>query len=114
MRISAWSSDVCSSDLLTFQQDVEVVGAGDVARAAGTGAAAIERLLHRGDGRRMLAHAEVVVGAPARDLGNAAAVVAAGMGIVARPADRKDVVSGRSVSVRCDLGVCRILKKNKN
>src|SRR3546814_15469934 len=31
-----------------------------------------------------------------------------------RPGDRKSVVSGKSVSVRVDLGGRRIIKKNKN
>src|SRR3546814_19947093 len=29
------------------------------------------------------------------------------------PSDRKSVVSGKSVSVRVDIGGCRIIKKNK-
>ena len=54
---------------LLLQQHVVVVGAGDVAGAAGAGAAAVQRLVHRGQHGRVLAHAEVVVGAPHRHLG---------------------------------------------
>ncbi len=53
---------------LALQQDVVVVGAGDVAGAAGAGAAAVERLVHGGEHLGVLAHAEIVVGAPDRDL----------------------------------------------
>src|SRR5262245_50976658 len=44
-----------------------VVGTGNVARAAGAGTATVQRLLHRRQDLRMLAHAEIVVGAPDSD-----------------------------------------------
>ena len=53
---------------LALEQHVVVVGAGDVAGAAGAGAAAVERLVHRLEHGRVLAHAEIVVGAPDGDL----------------------------------------------
>ena len=56
---------------LALQFHVIVVGAGDVAGAARTGAAGIQRLVHGGDDLRVLAHAEIVVGAPDGDLGDA-------------------------------------------
>ncbi len=52
---------------LALQLDVIVRGAGDVARAARTGADRVDGLVHGGDHGGMLAHAEVVVGAPDGD-----------------------------------------------
>jgi hypothetical protein len=52
---------------LAFQQHVPVAGPGDVARAAGACAAACHRLAHGGEHDGMLAHAEIVVGAPDGD-----------------------------------------------
>ena len=63
---------------LALEQHVVVVGAGDVAGAAGAGAAAVERLMHGGEHRRVLAHAEIVVGAPDRHVALAAIGVADG------------------------------------
>ena len=53
---------------LLLQQHMVVVGARDVARAAGAGAAALDGFVHGGAHHRVLAHAEIVVGAPDRDL----------------------------------------------
>ena len=52
---------------LGLELDVIVRGAGDVARAARAGADRVDRLVHGGDHGRVLAHAEVVVGAPDGD-----------------------------------------------
>ena len=52
---------------LALEQDVQVRGAGDVARAAGAGAHAAHRLDRGVQHHRMLAHAQIVVGAPHRD-----------------------------------------------
>src|SRR3546814_16307529 len=83
MRISDWSSDVCSSDL---------VGGGQIdARAA-------DVPLLRSDGRP---HHDRWTGHRTGDTG----VVAR------RGGDRKSVVEGKSVSVRVDLGGRRIIKK---
>src|SRR3546814_17412314 len=90
MRISDWSSDVCSSDLRPDGAD----------RPGGWpahgGRHLRRRLLHgalRHD-RHPLRHR-----AAARDR---------------RGTDRKSVVWGKSVSVRVDLGVLRKLKKKNN
>src|SRR5271165_3976523 len=56
-----------------------MVGAGDIASAAGAGAATVNRGMHRGQHLRMLAHAEIIVGAPHRYL------AAAALGVVHRP-----------------------------
>ncbi len=55
-----------------FELDQRVRGTGDVARAAGAGAHAAGRILEGGDHVGVLAHAEVVVGAPDGDLLGAA------------------------------------------
>src|SRR5260370_16141972 len=49
---------------LAFQQHVIVVGAGNIASAAGTGTATVERLMHRRKHCGMLTHAEIVVRTP--------------------------------------------------
>src|SRR3546814_11713630 len=76
MRISDWSSDVCSSDL-----GVEGLRVGDRVAYA----------LHYGSYGQFMA-------LPAWKA-------------VRIPEDRKSVVSGKSVSVRVDLGGRRLLKK---
>src|SRR3546814_12977964 len=94
MRISDWSSDVCSSDLESAvgQAILRPPGVRSPAELRGGGAAAglPGQASHRA-GVRLLS-------APA--------------GIEA-PADRKSVVWGKSVSVRVDLGGRRIHKKKK-
>ena len=52
---------------LAFQQDVIVIGAGDISRASGAGAAALDRLMHGGQHDGVLAHPQVIVGAPDDD-----------------------------------------------
>src|SRR3546814_1336824 len=86
MRISDWSSDVCSSDL----DDVRLVLAQDgiarPSRSIGEFADDGVRPSGRRDARGVLRHER----------------------------DRKSVVSGKSVSVRVDLGGRSIIKKKKN
>src|SRR3546814_2927069 len=82
MRISDWSSDVCSSDLTMVETD----------RAGAHGS------------RRRPAHARH----------HGAGIHATGQERSKRHVgdqDRKSVVSGKSVSVRVDLGGRRIIKK---
>src|SRR3546814_11559268 len=94
MRISDWSSDVCSSDL-----NPQVV------------ARSKESLLSPSwspDGRK-IAYVSF-------ESGNSAVYVqdittGSRQLVASHPRDRKSVVSGKSVSVRVDLGVRRILKK---
>src|SRR3546814_5575106 len=85
MRISDWSSDVCSSDLS------EPAGRNRSRRAQRHGRYGYPDRLP--DAQRRQARRG---GAP---------------GEVARPEDRKSVVSGKSVSVRVDLGGRRIMNK---
>src|ERR1043166_8076925 len=53
---------------LCLELDEGMIGAGDVAGAAGAGADARRGFDHGADHFRMLAHAEVVVGAPDHDI----------------------------------------------
>src|SRR3546814_19444509 len=88
MRISDWSSDVCSSDLA------------EEGEAAPARAGILDRA-RRGDLAHMAArqgHARRDARAARRRLGR----------------DRKSVVEGKSVSVRVDLGGRRSIKKKKN
>src|SRR3546814_16015277 len=99
MRISDWSSDVCSSDLigkahimlLAVPPDVEVQ--------------IFAERVHHGNAHAMQA-ARHLVGIVVRRVLELAAGVELG--------DRKSVVSGMSVSVRVGLGGCRIIKKKNN
>src|SRR3546814_16286321 len=103
MRISDWSSDVCSSDLYVSWDDFserasaeEIAGfvraVGEVARDQGLVAPGYRLLANAGlDSHQEIAHLHVHIFA-----------------------DRKSVVSGQSGSVRVDPGGRRILTKNKN
>src|SRR3546814_6336335 len=84
MRISDWSSDVCSSDL--------PVTAADAAIALG-----VDRVLSSGG---------------AAERGASASHSCTPTPAWMSPSDRKSVVSGKSVSVRVDLGGRRISKNN--
>src|SRR3546814_15348846 len=108
MRISDWSSDVCSSDLLLF-------------------VAAIALLWLTGTGKRWLApwhldgqtseafvdfplvEVRPVIASGKAESGTAEIVTFQLTDHLRR--DRKCVVSGKSVSVRLDLGGCLIIKK---
>ena len=61
-----------------LQQHVIVIGACDIACPARAGTAAIERLMHCCEHRGMLAHAEVIIGAPHRYFAGAAPVTMLG------------------------------------
>src|SRR3546814_16820459 len=89
MRISDWSSDVCSSDLPPLQ----------MVRRERTADCAAVRARAPGGAMRDLLRRTRFAGACARwRLGRTTG-------------DRKSVVSGKSVSVRVDLGGRRIIKK---
>src|SRR3546814_6099213 len=103
MRISDWSSDVCSSDLddgarLRLPR-----------RAGGPG-----RRRRRADAlRRQSREAGPAAGREHRAGGQGGLLPLVRSAGTCRFPDRKSVVSGKSVSVRLDLGVRRILKKKK-
>src|SRR3546814_14229478 len=108
MRISDWSSDVCSSDLDHALGDVEndhhrecvVVGALELELLA--------QIDDRHDGAAQIDHALDEV----RRVGNARdGVVTADL--LDFENDRKSVVEGKSVSVRVDPGGRRIIKQQK-
>ena len=63
-----------------FEDQVVVVGAGDVARATRARAAGLHRVDHRRDDIGVLAHAEVVVRAPDGDFAHLAVLVVGGAG----------------------------------
>src|SRR3546814_16038628 len=95
MRISDWSSDVCSSDLASCRvQNGTQEAASDMGplRALRTGQA--NQPEHHAFGKRSFQNGELGV----------------------EIEDRKSVVSGKSGSVRVDLGGCRRIntKTNKN
>src|SRR3546814_14767128 len=107
MRISDWSSDVCSSDLdppASAHGDacgIVVVGLGEDRRAYVIADATVEGATPEGWARAVAA-AALVHGADR-------VVAEANNGW----ADRKSVVSGKVVSVRVDLGGSRLLQKKK-
>src|SRR3546814_13693511 len=112
LRISDWSSDVFSSDLPRF--------ANNAARLANR-AELIPLLAAKiaawdAQPLSLALEAEGVPAGPINDLAQVFAdpqVLARGMRF--RPeGDRKSVVSGKSVSVRVDLGGRRIIKKKKD
>src|SRR3546814_12193808 len=91
MRISDWSSDVCSSDLWGLQEPSEAP------RAAWCQVGWMIRLRRR---------------PPRREARHRPAAMVAATGETEAPGpDRKSVVSGKSVSVRVDIGGSRIIKK---
>src|SRR3546814_14284115 len=109
MRISDWSSDVCSSDLhprrLARDQRLIMEVADhqglDQLRLGDRRLDADDRLV--GEDRGSLRHGVDVAGEPP-----------GGEALDGLRRDRKSVVAGKSVSVRVDLGGRRIIKKKKN
>src|SRR3546814_19202578 len=96
MRISDWSSDVCSSDLIAVGARAAVDNDIRDHRPAG--------IFHfDADTRSAIAQVDRIRCATAVDVDLIEGAAAE---------DRKSVVSGQSVSVRVDLGGRRIIKKN--
>src|SRR3546814_10930142 len=108
MRISDWSSDVCSSDLgarayaFGYRFDLRHPLADEVAFCQWGRVAGVSRYAAA---TGMAQHHDVL------DLQRVHAKLDGGAGAVKR--DRKSVVKGKSVSVRVDLGGRRIIKKKK-
>src|SRR3546814_1898128 len=92
MRISDWSSDVCSSDL-TAEQQIPVAAAQLPPQQGRSHRRQQHRANFRNHGGLTQIH-RVALDQDARAQG-----------------DRKSVVSGKSVSVRVDLGGRRIIQK---
>src|SRR3546814_15915408 len=102
MRISDWSSDVCSSDLYAYRCTCH-----RRRRPADCPDRSTDRGWHAIDGRRTAS-----TGVGGRQFSRNPAQSAAHW--TARNhhfRDRKSVVKGKSVSVRVHLGGCRIIKK---
>src|SRR3546814_21157935 len=98
MRISDWSSDVCSSDLRVRHR----LGDDHVDELADQRRIAVE--IDHAIARRAASH--LAATAPRRTLDENALCPA-------DQTDRKSVVSGKRGSVRVDLDGCRIIKKKK-
>src|SRR3546814_18841565 len=96
MRISDWSSDVCSSDLC-----------GACVQACPTATLNEKKVIEIGTPDRAVVTTCAYCG-----VGCTFRAEMRGEELV-RMVDRKSVVSGKSVSVRVDLGGRRILKKKK-
>src|SRR3546814_17802752 len=93
MRISDWSSDVCSSDLVVATDLMQAqLGAIEIQRRVDVG--------HPDHGVQVF-HA----GFPSS--------IRRSAGVWPAARDRKSVVSGKSVSVRVDLGGRRIIKNTR-
>src|SRR3546814_14623526 len=104
MRISDWSSDVCSSDLIVLD-NLEAIKLGrDRRRDGRDGRIAFFGDIGGGTGGIGMAHRHDP--AFAQEMPRLAERL--------RMADRKSVVQGKSVSVRVDLGGRRIIQKNTN
>src|SRR3546814_21191520 len=100
MRISDWSSDVCSSDL-----SGAVAHASRQVLCAAAIAAAVQAVADDVGPRPLLPDRPLL---PRR---GSARRPPAGIHAARRRKDRKSVVSGKSVSVRVDIGGRRIIKK---
>src|SRR3546814_20895503 len=107
MRISDWSSDVCSSDLPQPQAPLH-----HVHPPAGGRTEALDERQAR-DERRAAALREGLHHLYAHRLHRAVDPGGEGGPRAGGLPDRKSVVSGKSVSVRVDLGDRRIIKKKK-
>src|SRR3546814_14595053 len=97
MRISDWSSDVCSSDLQG--NDIKPYTVSDFTIAPGE---TYDVLVNITENKHYAIYAESID-----------TVGAAYGALITSPSqqDRKSVVSGKSVSVRVDLGGRRVIKK---
>src|SRR3546814_17234996 len=132
MRISDWSSDVCSSDLHADRRGRVSLGAagpfdavvgtafgrfdGDAGGFAQLDALILARPLGKAQGYLQIGLGEVLR-LVRRDQRGLQVGLASGIARPARlePVDRTSVVSGKGVSVRVDLGWCRMIqKKQKN
>src|SRR3546814_19169566 len=98
MRISDWSSDVCSSDLSAFDRhDISIAMLASLVQSIEK-SIEIYNLMERD-----------------RRLGGLPAVIRQRIALAThgKPVDRKSVVEGKSVSVRVDLGGRRSIKKKR-
>src|SRR3546814_15239008 len=99
MRISDWSSDVCSSDLQAAEREYQ---------------AALQRDSNDIQAMSGLFNLYVAQNRTDAALALASRIDQTGTGSSLGPEDRKSVGSGKSVSGRVDLGGRRIIKKKRN
>src|SRR3546814_17732776 len=107
MRISDWSSDVCSSDLLDLGDEGALRPAEQRRQhLSGLVIVVVDRLLAEDDQLRpfLLDHR-------LQQLGDSQRLRVA---LALDEEDRKSVVEGKGVSVRVDLGGRRLIKQKKN
>src|SRR3546814_13921794 len=104
MRISDWSSDVCSSDLVAVRRP-QAGHRRTTGRTPASGGA-VAALVELPSGRHRVRLREPVPGSARRR-------VAAGAFGAPWRGGRKSVVSGKSVSVRVDCGGSRYIQNNK-
>src|SRR3546814_15800521 len=113
MRISDWSSDVCSSDLRTDERprgadlhERQVAGRSEAGVKASVKAATIELVEH-------IADIQLQIGLVAHSQWSKAKTRIQIDQRIGRRLERKSVVKGKSVSVGVDLGGRRHIKKKK-
>src|SRR3546814_14638537 len=110
MRISDWSSDVCSSDLLGDRAILAVVdeaGGAELSRDIGRDIEIEIAILRHGE--LALGHVDALAAQQTLHACEPLVVEAARQPLI----DRKSVVEGKSVSVRVDLGGCRSMIKTE-
>src|SRR3546814_18076999 len=117
MRISDWSSDVCSSDLTWGVSLILQQAARDLFGATGvsvTAPAWLDGAVTLGSQSLPMTRLFIMLVAIAVLGGLALFLRFTRAGLLVRAVkDRKSVVSGKSVSVRVDLGGRRFIKKKK-
>src|SRR3546814_12473105 len=111
MRISDWSSDVCSSDLLTASAGNRIDVLADDSGGAGQGLQEVQRGAFASPQRacRTTQHVQRLIG----DDAFAFCPLPADRDLRIQR-DRKSVVLGKGVSGRVKLGDRRIIQKKKN
>src|SRR3546814_13688159 len=117
MRISDWSSDVCSSDLHALLQTTALEDGEIDRRADGEepGIPTVEVVELEGFDADSSPQADPRVEIGFGDADGRRCSMELGFGaLYVRPPDRKSVVEGKSGSVRVDLGGSRIIKTKKD
>src|SRR3546814_12318348 len=109
MRMSDWSSDVCSSDLAWLSCLFESCDL----RSFPSPRFKRRSSCLRESGITSQTKKKVWPGGSTRSQQRISKVSAKHLQSASEPADRKSVVEGKSVSVRVDLGGRRIMKKKK-
>src|SRR3546814_12682026 len=117
MRISDWSSDVCSSDLTPapprsprwHRASFPAPVGAPLERGGAAAVALVDAAFDVFDEAARAFVAGLQRAGVVQAAGRGARLVA--QGVAVDPQDRKSVGQGKSVSVRVDLGGCRIIQK---